>query len=278
MCVALINGQVLYGVGQFEERFRSVARVSHALATTLRNAKALASELSNDTPQKKALQSNIDRLLRVEKFVREAVNKSASHSEHRLSMTTSSGSEFLSAFTDILRDVCSILEDYKACDNFRVAKLIRSSSEHLFDRLSDITENVTNLKEFRIQWHPDCLYVLVDGLLSNALKHHAFNKYDIGSHYCNVRGFIALQINLNVQTNAVLFTVQNPTYYLHKDFAKAETLVNSLTNCSEVDWVGVSLLHIACDALNFIRPRWNALKTKPLVCFKSCAQVGRIVD
>jgi hypothetical protein len=278
LCVALVNGQVFYGVGEFEERLRGVARISHALATTLREAKALAGELSIDTPQKQALKYHLDRLLHIERFAREVVNKRVSHSKHGLSMTTSSGSDFLSAFTKILQELCLILEDQKASDNFKVAKIIRGSSEYLFDRLSDILENVTYLKEYQIQWHPDHLYVLIDGLLSNALKHHAFNMYDIKSHYCNARDFIVLQINLNVETNAVLFTVQNPTHYLHKDFAKAKTLANNLSNCSEVDWVGVSLLHIACDALNFKRPKWDALKTTHLVCFKSCAQVGRIVD
>lgn len=270
LCVTLINSHVAYTVEEKEtqqEKYRSLARVSHAIATPLRDARALTNELSDATPQKAALQYCVQYLQNIENFVRAVVN------HNKPCNNPGTFDEFHSELEKVISDICSILINSKASSCSDVAKRAKLSSDDICFNLKNSVAQWAD-KPTSVSWNYEYLYVIIDGLLTNALRHHALKTFDKKAHSQYVIT-PAIEVSIKHDAGKLIVIVENDTHYNSEEYEDAKTHAEQLSNCTNVDWIGVSLLHMAAESLGYSRPKWDVRSCSRRIRYIAEAQIAK---
>lgn len=292
LCVTIVNSHIAYisgeeageEEGELQERLKAAARVSHAMSTPLRSVAALVNKMPSTVVQKKAIEYQVASCRNLEKFVREIVKRWSSGRESDNLLRGGTAEEFINDFKSQLQTLCSIFEDQEASIAGNVVEILTKEKDDLF---STIGENLFFPSEHKmafIKWNTDQLYVIADGLLANALKYHAL-KFGARalSTYESMKTIPHLDLKFEIkhmeksrQKLGVFLIIENDSYFENTKFFEAEKLAEDLSECNQVDWIGVSLLHIASEAMGYDTPSWEVIDSKPFVRMRAIGQIGCI--
>ena len=100
------------------------------------------------------------------------------------------------------------------------------------------------LKGAKVIWSESLVDLVIDGLLTNALKHNIAPP----------NAFI--DISLIIENEGIFIVVVNPSLKKLKDL---RIWAQRLTNCRDIDLIGISLIHLACKAHGYKSPRWTCV-------------------
>jgi signal transduction histidine kinase len=227
-----------------QEQRQSVAFASHILATPLRGVSALVRRIPAGIPQKDAINREVTLMQALERFSTRLTNPS----KDLPGFKTTTDEEFFEYLSTTIRDLCSILQNPDVNDNAGMAFHVRRD-QCLWDAIATGLKLPSRRNHALVKWNTLQLYAVVDGVLSNALRH---NRTD-DQAYIRIR----LEYESNGSGKRVLFVVSSAT---DLPWEELNILADDLTTCKNTDWIGVSLIHRASRVCGFQAPKWQPMK------------------
>lgn len=246
-------------------QLRSLALTTHILKNPLSELKNLAYGIAESKLQDATL-AKIDELIALETFSNYLIKSKAQLKPRSLverpPSSVTSTDEFLKIVQQTIEKKFDIYQNVAFADNrAKIAQEIRAL--HAF--LVHVDADERPLLQSYVQFFPLQINAVVDGLIDNALKYHSSERR-------------SLQFRLNqVDHNYFLDVLSAVDGELEELRARAE----SLTHCRDLDWIGVSIVHLACEACDFAPPIWSieispdGAEQRKLL---AKVQVGKIVE
>lgn len=283
LCVTIVNSHIAYTLGESRgvsrERVKVVGRATHAISTPLRSIAAKVYKLPLDEPQKKALEHQVTSCINLERFVRELHKRKNSDDYKNNLLVTSSAEKFLSDVKGQLKILSDIFEDREVAIASKVVKAL-TKEDSFFLIIEPDLYDPKEYENINIDWCREQAYVIADGLIANALKYHSLKKGESATSAYASTGtapYFDVKLRANVDGKKGLFlVVENDTCYDRSKLDYAKTQVKNLNDNFQIDWIGVSLLHLASEAMGYERPSWEVIKSEPYIRFRALGQIGLI--
>ena len=243
LCMDIYGARKEVRKEQEREMLRAMPRVGHALDTPLSGILSLVKDIPDVIRQKKALDYQLNHLRQLIGFCRLACKR------QRAELEPIKSNDFLRSLISALREICSICEDKSCSVLVKSAELVRGDYTSLFEA---ITGNlVAEIEEHSLEWNREQLYVAADGILTNALKNI--------NEDCPVLK-VSLDNRPDATSSGLFMLCENSTTFRCTELDKARIKTDELSNCSNVDWIGVTMLHLANEACGFAKPHWTPVR------------------
>jgi hypothetical protein len=216
---------------------RAVAYQTHGLRNSLNGLRVILDHTVVDEQARLALNQQIDELLALEQFSNYLIGFKDSR---KPTFVSAANAQKFTELEETINKALTAFENHSYADN-SADRLIQIKSRRSlttsFAELQNVSANTV------LEFCPTQMNVVVNGLISNALK---YNQMDSP----------ALHLNLVIVEDKVFLEVRNPSDESTEDL---QTLAADLSSPADLhlNLIGANLIHLACRAVDFSAPAWT---------------------
>jgi len=238
-------------------------RISHTILTPLTHALFVLYSLPSESEGCK------EQVIRQLDSIQDIIKFSINISQGRvppLRSSTLDHQQFFDTIRSELESYCDIISS-KLSDYYVPIKDSLKETEPLFSVIGKEVKLPSKTLNKKLLWNEQQLKVAIDGIITNSIQHSNRDCHAIK---------LKLSYITDNSSSGLFLVCKYPGQFPHEEFEKASALAKSMSESNHIDWIGISLLHIANQAFGFERPTWRAYQKKNgPVYFESRIQIAK---